>query len=186
MTYLGTAPVTVKEYASEIRDTREHWNSGVANRLRMFKLWIKGLDAMGAERRGRAGPLSSRLRSRLHLLRYCRLLFIRQLWITPLGQKQRSGDHVHRLLVVVRFEQVAVAVHRHLQAAMAFEGLHRLRLPVCPICTLQRAGVMRLRSAARRTSSLVAGRPGLEWGADSSMPFHSNPQRLRDTLRFSI
>lgn len=66
-----------------------------------------------------------------------------RLWITPLGQKQRSGDHVHRLLVVVRFEQAAVEVHRHLQAAMAFEGLHRLRLPVCPICTLQRAGVCR-------------------------------------------
>jgi hypothetical protein len=46
-------------------------------------------------------------------------------------------------------------------------------------------GCMRLRSAARRTSSLVAGRPGLEWGADSFMPFHSKPQRLRDTLRFS-
>jgi hypothetical protein len=46
-------------------------------------------------------------------------------------------------------------------------------------------GPMRLRSAARRTSSLVAGRPGLEWEAGSFMPFHSKPQRLRDTLRFS-
>jgi hypothetical protein len=49
----------------------------------------------------------------------------------------------------------------------------------------QTARRVKIRSATRRTSSLVAGRPGPEWGADSFMPFHSKPQRLRDTLRFS-
>lgn len=37
--------------------------------------------------------------------------------MTPLGKQHCRGDHVHGLLVVVRFEQVAVAIHRHLHAA---------------------------------------------------------------------
>jgi hypothetical protein len=38
-----------------------------------------------------------------------------------------GSDRVHRLVVIVRLKEVSVAVHRHLQAAMAGEGLHRLR-----------------------------------------------------------
>lgn len=34
------------------------------------------------------------------------------------------GNRVHRLFVVVGFEQAPVALHRHLKAAAAGEGLH--------------------------------------------------------------
>lgn len=40
---------------------------------------------------------------------------------------QILGDSVHRALVVLRFEQVPVTVHRDLQGAVPGEGLHGLR-----------------------------------------------------------
>jgi predicted transposase YbfD/YdcC len=36
-------------------------------------------------------------------------------------------DRVHRFLVIVRLEQMAIAIHRHLEAAVTGEGLHRFR-----------------------------------------------------------
>lgn len=37
-----------------------------------------------------------------------------------------GGNRIHGLLVIIRLKQVSVAVHRHLQTAMAGKGLHRL------------------------------------------------------------
>jgi hypothetical protein len=37
-----------------------------------------------------------------------------------------QSDRVHRLPMIIRFKQVSVAIHRHLQAAVAGEGLNGL------------------------------------------------------------
>lgn len=39
-------------------------------------------------------------------------------------------DHIHRLLMIVRFKQMSIAIHRHLQTAMAGEGLYLFGLRV--------------------------------------------------------
>lgn len=41
--------------------------------------------------------------------------------------KRTDRDSIHCPFMIIGLKQVAIAVHRHLQAAMAGEGLHGLR-----------------------------------------------------------
>jgi hypothetical protein len=41
--------------------------------------------------------------------------------------KHIVSGRIHGLLVIIKLEEVSVAVHRHLQTAVAGEGLHGLR-----------------------------------------------------------
>ena len=43
-----------------------------------------------------------------------------------LTSKKVRGDLVHSAVVIFGFEEMAITIHRHLQAAMSREGLHGL------------------------------------------------------------
>lgn len=44
------------------------------------------------------------------------------------GSEHRFGDSIHRLAMIVGFEEMTIAVHRHLQRAVAGECLNCLGL----------------------------------------------------------